>query len=133
VGILLGGEIADRFRYPAFIASGGLAIAAVLMSTIGLFDMSITMIIGIMCSVGFWSGITQPSRDILVKGAAPERASGKTFGFVYSGLDLGGAVAPLYFGYLMDGGLYNEVFLVIGGLYALAIFTILQLRRGQRA
>ena len=58
---------------------------------------------------------------------------GKTFGFVYSGLDLGGAVAPLYFGYLMDGGLYNEVFLVIGGLYALAIFTILQLRRGQRA
>ena len=133
VGILLGGEIADRFRYPAFIASGGLAIAAVLMSTIGLFDMSITIIIGIMCSVGFWSGITQPSRDILVKGAAPERASGKTFGFVYSGLDLGGAVAPLYFGYLMDGGLYNEVFLVIGGLYALAIFTILQLRRGQRA
>lgn len=133
VGILLGGEIADRFRYPAFIASGGLAIAAVLMSTIGLFDMSIIMIIGIMCSVGFWSGITQPSRDILVKGAAPERASGKTFGFVYSGLDLGGAVAPLYFGYLMDGGLYNEVFLVIGGLYALAIFTILQLRRGQRA
>ncbi|MED5573951.1 MAG: MFS transporter, partial [Pseudomonadota bacterium] len=133
VGILLGGEIADRFRYPAFIASGGLAIAAVLMSTIGLFDMSITMIIGIMCSVGFWSGITQPSRDILVKEAAPERASGKTFGFVYSGLDLGGAVAPLYFGYLMDGGLYNEVFLVIGGLYALAIFTILQLRRGQRA
>ena len=132
VGILLGGEIADRFRYPAFIASGGLAIAAVLMSTIGLFDMSITMIIGIMCSVGFWSGITQPSRDILVKGAAPERASGKTFGFVYSGLDLGGAVAPLYFGYLMDGGFYNEVFLVIGGLYALAIFTILQLRR-QRA
>ena len=133
VGILLGGEIADRFRYPAFIASGGLAIAAVLMSTIGLFDMSITVIIGIMCGVGFWSGITQPSRDILVKGAAPEGASGKTFGFVYSGLDLGGAVAPLYFGYLMDGGLYNEVFLVIGGLYALAIFTILQLRRGQRA
>ncbi|MEC7575591.1 MAG: MFS transporter, partial [Pseudomonadota bacterium] len=75
VGLLLGGEIADRFRYPAFIASGGLAIAAVLMSTIGLFDMSITMIIGIMCGVGFWSGITQPSRDILVKGAAPERAS----------------------------------------------------------
>lgn len=133
VGILLGGEIADRFRYPASIASGGLAIAAVLMSTIGLFDMSITMIIGIMCGVGFWSGITQPSRDILVKGAAPERASGKTFGFVYSGLDLGGALAPLYFGYLMDGGLYNEVFLVIGGLYALAIFTILKLRRGQRA
>ena len=84
-----------------------------------------------MCAVGFWSGITQPSRDILVKGAAPTGASGKTFGFVYSGLDLGGALGPLYFGYLMDGGQYNEVFLVIGGLYAMAIFTILQLRQRQ--
>jgi len=131
VGILLGGEIADRFRYPALIASSGLGLAAVLMFSIGLFDMSITMIICIMCAVGFWSGITQPSRDILVKGAAPTGASGKTFGFVYSGLDLGGALGPLYFGYLMDGGQYNEVFLVIGGLYAMAIFTILQLRQRQ--
>jgi hypothetical protein len=35
-----------------------------------------------------------PSRDMLVCGAAPVGATGTVFGFVYSGLDLGAAMTP---------------------------------------
>lgn len=132
IGILIGGELADRLRYPATIACSSLAMAAFLMGCIGWFDMSMTTVIAVFCGVGFCSGVSQPSRDILVKGAAPAGASGKTFGFVYSGLDLGGAVGPIVFGWMMDGGAYRWVFLGTAMLYALAILTIIQLRKGSR-
>jgi MFS family permease len=133
VGILIGGELADRFRYPATIASGSLALAAVLMACIGWFDLSMVTIIALFCGVGFCSGVSQPSRDILVKGAAPSGASGKTFGFVYSGLDFGGAIGPIIFGWMMDGGEYRWVFLATAVMYGLAVLTVLQLRKGSSA
>ena len=101
------------------------------MFCIGLFNLSTSIIIVLFCTVGFFSGLSQPSRDILVKAAAPAGSSGKTFGFVYSGLDFGGAVGPILFGSLMDGGQYRWVFLATAGAFALAIFTVLQLRKGQ--
>ncbi len=79
--------------------------------------------------VGFCSGITQPSRDILVKQVAPTGAPGKTFGFGYSGLDLGGALAPIVFGWIMDGGQHRGINLVAAALFGSAIFTILKIRR----
>ncbi|PPR61646.1 MAG: hypothetical protein CFH10_01089, partial [Alphaproteobacteria bacterium MarineAlpha4_Bin2] len=82
--------------------------------------------------IGFCSGASQPSRDILVKGAAPTGASGKTFGFVYSGLDFGGAIGPIAFGYLMDGGHHRWVFLGTAILFAIAILTVLQLSKGSQ-
>ena len=59
-------------------------------------------------------------------------ATGKVFGFVYSGLDLGGAAAPLLFGWLMDGGRFREVFVAIAAMYLLGILSVLQLRRGRQ-
>ena len=60
-------------------------------------------------------------------------ASGKTFGFVYSGLDFGGAIGPIIFGWMMDGGEYRWVFLATAVMYGLAVFTVLQLRKGSSA
>ena len=59
-------------------------------------------------------------------------ASGKTFGFVYSGLDFGGAIGPIAFGWLMDGGHHRWVFLGTALLFAIAVFTVLQLSKGSR-
>ena len=94
VGILFGGELADRLRYPTAIACTSLALAAMIMACVGWFDLPMTVNIGLLAIIGFCSGVSQPSRDILVKSAAPAVASGKTFGFVYSGLDFGGAIGP---------------------------------------
>jgi MFS family permease len=47
-------------------------------------------------------GILQPSRDMLVRKAAPVKASGRVFGVVYSGIDVGGAIGPAVLGSLLD-------------------------------
>ena len=52
--------------------------------------------------MGIASGMAGPSRDLIVKRAAPEGATGRVYGVVYSGLDIGQAFAPLVFGPLMD-------------------------------
>ena len=54
---------------------------------------------------GAAGGITGPSRDMIVRSATPPGASGKVFGFVYSGLDVGSFLAPPVFGFLMCAGL----------------------------
>ena len=132
VGILFGGELADRLRYPTAIACTSLTLAAIIMACIGWFDLSMTVNIGLLAIIGFCSGVSQPSRDILVKSAAPAGTSGKTFGFVYSGLDFGGAIGPIAFGWLMDGGHHRWVFLGTALLFAISVITVLQLSKGSR-
>ena len=51
-------------------------------------------------------GIAAPSRDLLIKQATPKGATGRVYGTVYSGLDVGFAIAPLIFGVFMDRGWY---------------------------
>lgn len=132
VGIIAGGELADRFPRHALIATTGLIMGASLMSVVALVALPMTVIIGLLACAGFFIGITSPSRDILVRGATPAGATGKVFGFVYSGLDLGSSTAPLLFGSLMDGGQFRIVFLAIAIMYAMGIFSVLQLKRGAR-
>jgi MFS family permease len=131
-GILTGGELADRFPRHALIASSGLALGAACMGTVALLPLPMPAVIALLGTGGFFVGCTGPSRDILVRAATPVGATGKVFGFVYSGLDLGGAAAPLLFGWLMDGGRFREVFVAIAAMYLLGILSVLQLRRGRQ-
>jgi hypothetical protein len=59
----------------------------------------------------------------LIRAAAPKNATGRVYGVVYSGLDIGLSVAPLLFGALMDGSHPAWVFVCIGVFQAMAIFT----------
>ena len=131
-GILAGGELADRFPRHALIATGGLTIAAAAMSTLALLPLAMPVIIAMLAVAGFCYGCTGPSRDILVRGATPPGATGKVFGFVYSGLDLGSSLGPLLFGWLMDGGQFRAVFFAIAAMYGVGVLTVLQLKRGHR-
>jgi len=74
-------------------------------------------------------GTTQPSRDTLVRAVTPRGASGKVFGFVYSGLDVGSLSLPPLYGWLLDRGEPRGVFLVATGLVALTSVTVLEVRR----
>jgi MFS family permease len=131
-GILVGGELADRFPRHALIATGGLTMAATAMGAIAVLPLPMPVIIALLTLAGFCYGCTGPSRDILVRGATPPGATGKVFGFVYSGLDLGSSLGPLLFGWLMDGGQFRFVFLAIAAMYAIGILSVLQLRRGRQ-
>ncbi len=55
-------------------------------------------------------GLAGPSRDMLIRQAAPPGATGRVYGAVYSGLDVGFAVAAPVFGWLLDRGLSSSVF-----------------------
>ena len=131
MGIIVGGELADRFPRHALIATTGLIVGASIMAIVALFPLHMLVIIGSLAVAGFFIGLTGPSRDILVRGATPVGATGKVFGFVYSGLDLGSASAPILFGALMDGGHFRYVFLAIAALFAMGILSVVQLKRGK--
>jgi MFS family permease len=133
LGIIVGGEFADRFPRHAVIATVGLTLGALFMGVIAIFALPMPAIIALMAGAGFFIGMTGPSRDILIRAATPPGATGKVFGFVYSGLDLGSSTGPILFGWLMDGGQFRFVFVVFAVMYMLGIFSVMQLKRGHQA
>jgi MFS family permease len=73
-----------------------------------------------MCCAGLLGGLIIPSRDMLVRAAAPPGAMGRTFGIVTSGFSIGGMVGPLMFGFIMDQGAPQWVF---GGSVIVMVLT----------
>jgi MFS family permease len=76
---------------------------------------------------GFCVGATGPSRDMIVRASTPAGATGRVYGYVYSGLDVGSLSTPVFYGWLMDHHLPQAVFYTVAGLTVLAMFTVLQL------
>jgi len=128
-GILAGGFVAARTSQHHQVAMLGLLSAALFMIGVGAFPELATWAIPVFTLTGFSIGITGPSRDLIVKGATPRGASGRVYGFVYSGLDLGSTIGPVWLGFLLDHGSPHAVFFAIGGCMLASIATVLQVRR----
>lgn len=103
-GILFGGWLADRSAHHERILAAGLFAAAALTVLVGAIDLPLTPLVVAVAAAGFCSGMTSPSRDMMVRGATPPGSTGKVFGFVYSGLDLGSATVPPLLGLMLDHG-----------------------------
>jgi hypothetical protein len=87
-------------------------------------------------AMGFAAGIAGPSRDLIVKRATPDNASGRVYGVVYSGLDIGQAAAPLLFGLLMDAHQYRGIWLglaITQGVLIVSAFNVRRVRRSALA
>ena len=131
-GMVLGGFLASNpARCERVIAAGyGVsAVVALVMASVDVPGALVPLMFGVM---GFASGTAGPSRDLIVKSAAPANATGRVYGVVYSGLDIGQAVAPLLFGTLMDHGQPMQVWLVIAGLQLVLIGAAFNVRRVRR-
>ncbi len=109
-GILLGGVIADHTRYHGAVAVIGFVASAACVGAIAVFDLPLWAVTGALGLAGLLQGITRPSRDMMVRAITPPGATGKVFGFVSSGLNLGGALAPVMFGLIVDHGAPRLVF-----------------------
>jgi FSR family fosmidomycin resistance protein-like MFS transporter len=81
------------------------------------------LVVLVMGAIGLSTGVAGPSRDLLIRAAAPPNATGRVFGVVYSGLDSGMAVGPVLFGMLMDGGHPAGLFIGVALFQTLAIAT----------
>jgi MFS family permease len=126
LGILVGGIAADRTSRHEGIVAAGLLGAAAIMLVVGFVRLPDPAIVAAMALAGFASGTTTPSRDMLVRGATPAGATGKVFGFVYSGLDLGAAVTPPVLGIFLDRGEPRMVFVLSAAALALTIVTAIR-------
>ncbi len=131
-GSLAGGWIADRFRRFDAIVGLGLGLAAALLLAVGYLPMGTAALTLSGCAAGFCAGAILPSRDMLVRGAAPAGATGKVFGFVYSGLDLGGVMVPLVVGPMLDRGFDRLPFAFIAAALCLTILAATTVRRAGR-
>ena len=131
-GMVLGGFLAADPARCERIVGIGFGIAALVALFIGLGSMpalAVPVLFGVM---GLASGIAGPSRDLLVKRSTPENATGRVYGVVYSGLDIGQALAPLAFGALMDHQQYRGVWLGLVFMQAVLITSAFNVRRVRR-
>ena len=131
-GMVLGGFLAaDASRCERVVGAGfSLAAAIALLLALGtLAPWMVPVLFGLM---GFASGIAGPSRDLLVKRSTPENASGRVYGVVYAGLDIGQAFAPLIFGALMDHGQFRGVLLGLAVTQGVLIASAFNVRRVRR-
>jgi MFS family permease len=128
-GILAGGVVATRTRRHNLVAGIGVGVPAVLALVIAGGSFGSTALVALMSLTGFVLGAIGPSRDIIVRGIAPAEARGKVYGFVYSGLDLSGLIAPLLFGWALDHGRPDLVFIGSAVFLVAAIPTVMQMRR----
>jgi MFS family permease len=128
-GIVLGGFLAQKQAQDLLIALA-LGVAALLAVVLSSGWPPAWSVLPLMGGIGFCTGVAGPSRDLLVRRAATARfgkaAYGRVYGFVYSGLDLGLATAPLLFGGLMDTRRFGEVLVGVAILQTLAIFSALR-------
>ncbi len=133
VGMIAGGFVGARTSSHDRTIALSFALAAALSVLLALTLTPAWMVVPLMGAIGFTSGIAGPSRDLLIRAAAPPNATGRVFGVVYSGLDSGLSVGPLMFGALMDANRPAWVFLCIGLFQALAITTAVGVGGANRA
>jgi len=130
LGVLLGGFIADLTRRHAEVAAIGYAVNACIVLAIGTAGFDAVPLILAMSGAGLLGGMIMPSRDMLVRAAAPPGAMGRTFGIVTSGFGIGGMIGPLMFGFAMDQGAPQWVFgISVMLMIAVAVVALVSDRR----
>jgi FSR family fosmidomycin resistance protein-like MFS transporter len=128
IGVLGGGYIADLTKRHGQAASIGFCFTAfftVLLTTVFLGQWYLVAILG---AAGFCTGLIYPSRDMMVRDAAPAGAVGRTFGIVTTGFNIGGTIGPIMYGWLLDRDMPREMLLLA---LAFMILTIIMPLAGE--
>lgn len=129
VGMVLGGHLVSDAQRSVRIAATGFGLSALVALALGLGQWTPAVVLVLFAAMGFGAGIAGPSRDLLVKQATPPGATGRVYGVVYSGLDVGMTLAPLAFGAMMDAGQFRGVWIGIALMLGLLIVTAINVRR----
>ena len=132
-GTVLGGFLAADPKRCERTVAAGFAVAALIALSIGFGPVPALAVPALFGAMGFATGIAAPSRDLLVKRSSPENATGRVYGVVYSGLDIGQALAPLLFGTLMDRHEFQGVWVGVAVFQAILVASAFNMGRVRRA
>lgn len=124
LGILFGGYLADKTSNHNVIAAFCFLATAVMISIVALVDMPEPLLLASLTLQGILHGMIMPSRDMIVRSVTPDGQYGKVFGFVTTGFSIGGIVAPMIFGFILDNDQPALVFYAIAGFMFLSMFTV---------
>jgi MFS family permease len=122
IGVLAGGFLADHTRRHGQVAAVCFALNAAIVLVIAAVTLPPVLLTAAMGTAGFLGGVIAPSRDMLVRNAAPPGAAGRAFGIVSTGFNIGGIISPLLFGWIMDQHMPHWVF---GASVVFMVLTVL--------
>ena len=136
-GVAAGGFFASHGERQDRLVACALSAAALCSIVLASGKVPAWGVVSLMAMMGFGVGFSGPSRDILVRRAATSTfgtgAFGRVYGFGYSRIDAGLALAPLVFGPLMDAGHPTYVLWGIAMLQVAAIVAALSVGFRSRA
>ncbi|NCF82177.1 MAG: MFS transporter [Proteobacteria bacterium] len=125
IGVLLGGWVADRTVHHDRFAASCFIVIAMMIFTVAAVDLSLQAIAVLFAVAGLANGLVAPSRDMMIRSVTPPGEMGKVFGFVSVGYNIGGVVAPVMFGYLLDHADPGLLFWVVGTISLATVVTVL--------
>ncbi len=132
LGMVGGGFFAGATAHAERIVAVGLGVAACIALLVALTPLPALTLPLMFGAMGFCTGSSGPARDLLVKRSTPANASGRVYGVVYAGLDIGQALAPLGFGRLMDFHQPRAVWLGVATMQLVLIASAFQVQRLRR-
>lgn len=116
-GVLVGGWFADRSDRHFLFVTVLTLVGSALILVVNHAALPHVLLVTTLFVTGHLIGASRTPRDVMVKDAAPPGQIGKVFGFVSSGLALGGAVMPIPYGMLIDAGRPELVLVLVAGLW----------------
>ena len=129
IGVLVGGYLADHVHKPDQVVLFGYSAASIVIVVLWRFELSIMEHYIAFAAIGFMYGVVFPARELLVRAATPKGASGRVFGFVYSGMDFGSASTPILFGWFVDTGIPRSAFLCVAILWVVSVVIVVLTNR----
>lgn len=129
LGVLIGGAIADRTGRHDLLVAVALVTGAAMIAIVGALSLPMVSVVSALGIAGLMHGLIRPARDLMIRTVTPKGSIGKVFGFVTTGANLGSTVSPVLFGWMIDRGDPQGVFLLIALLMLVAVSIILAAKR----
>jgi FSR family fosmidomycin resistance protein-like MFS transporter len=123
-GVLAGGLLTGYTSRHSLVAAVGLIVTAFVCVLVGLVDFPALALVLMMSTAGFFSGLTMPSRDVIVRQVTPPGAYGRVFGFVSTGFNIAGIISPIIYGQVLDHGHARGIFFFMAACALLSIATV---------
>jgi FSR family fosmidomycin resistance protein-like MFS transporter len=123
--VLCGGWIADNITRQDRFAAMAYAASIFVVGMIVWMPMHYALLVFLFGLAGFCHGVVRPARDMMVREVAPKGSTGRVFGFIFTGQNVGGGLAPILLGGLMDHYPPQYIFYFCIGFMILCILTIL--------
>jgi len=128
-GMAAGGFLVSASAASERVVAISLVFSGVLLALLAVGGMPMTAAVALIALAGFCSGVAAPSRDMLVRRVTPKGATGSVYGLVYSGMDVGMALGPVFFGLMLDHGLDQGPWLGAGVSFVVAAWMALMVAR----